>query len=89
MFSYLGFPDSVLTHAFLFPFPPAPVKGDFALEIPVGLSMVPMAKILVYAIFPDGEMIADSANFDIEKCLPNKVSDLFLKKTLFKKKTMS
>ncbi|KAK7826261.1 hypothetical protein U0070_021275, partial [Myodes glareolus] len=50
-----------------------PVKGDFALEIPVGLSMVPMAKILVYAILPDGEMIADSANFDIEKCLPNKV----------------
>ncbi|XP_038176281.1 murinoglobulin-1-like isoform X2 [Arvicola amphibius] len=51
----------------------APVKGDFALEIPVELSMAPVAKILIYAILPDGEMIADSANFDIEKCLPNKV----------------
>ncbi|KAM7335442.1 hypothetical protein ACRRTK_005919 [Alexandromys fortis] len=51
----------------------SPVKGDFALEIPVELSMAPVAKILIYAILPDGEMIADSANFDIEKCLPNKV----------------
>ncbi|XP_075838984.1 alpha-1-inhibitor 3-like [Microtus pennsylvanicus] len=51
----------------------APVKGNFALEIPVELSMAPVAKILIYAILPDGEMIADSANFDIEKCLPNKV----------------
>ncbi|KAH0521189.1 Murinoglobulin-1 [Microtus ochrogaster] len=51
----------------------SPVKGNFALEIPVELSMAPVAKILIYAILPDGEMIADSANFDIEKCLPNKV----------------
>lgn len=89
VFSYLGFPDSILTHACLFPFPTAPVKGDFALEIPVELSMAPVAKILIYAILPDGEMIADSANFDIEKCLPNKVSDLFLKNLYLKKKTTS
>ncbi|XP_021046914.2 murinoglobulin-1 [Mus pahari] len=51
----------------------APVKGNFALEIPVEFSMVPMAKMLIYTILPDGEVIADSANFEVEKCLRNKV----------------
>ncbi|KAL1764977.1 alpha-1-inhibitor 3-like [Sigmodon hispidus] len=49
------------------------VTGDFALEIPVEASMAPMAKILIYTILPNGEVIADSAKFEIEKCLPNKV----------------
>ncbi|XP_028616882.1 murinoglobulin-1-like isoform X2 [Grammomys surdaster] len=51
----------------------APVKGNFALEIPVEFSMVPMAKMLIYTILPDGEVIADSATFKVEKCLRNKV----------------
>ncbi|XP_040593033.1 alpha-1-inhibitor 3 [Mesocricetus auratus] len=51
----------------------SPIKGYFDLEIPVELSMAPVASILIYAIFPDGEIIADSANFDIEKCLLNRV----------------
>uniref|UniRef100_A0A0N4SVU1 Predicted gene 7298 n=1 Tax=Mus musculus TaxID=10090 RepID=A0A0N4SVU1_MOUSE len=51
----------------------APVKGNFALEIPVEFSMVPLAKMLIYTILPDGEVIADSVNFEIEKCLRNKV----------------
>ncbi|EDK99673.1 mCG132196, isoform CRA_a, partial [Mus musculus] len=51
----------------------APVKGNFALEIPVEFSMVPMAKMLIYTILPDGEVIADSVNFEVEKCLRNKV----------------
>ncbi|XP_055460090.1 murinoglobulin-1-like isoform X2 [Psammomys obesus] len=54
-------------------FTPAPVKGHFTLEIPVEFSMAPGAKMLIYAILPDGEMIADSSNFEIEKCLLNKV----------------
>nr|XP_034368490.1 murinoglobulin-1-like [Arvicanthis niloticus] len=49
------------------------VKGSFALEIPVEFSMVPVAKMLIYAILPDGEVIADSASFQVEKCLRNKV----------------
>ncbi|XP_028616887.1 murinoglobulin-1-like isoform X2 [Grammomys surdaster] len=49
------------------------VKGSFALEIPVEFSMVPMAKMLIYTILPDGEVIADSAAFEVEKCLRNKV----------------
>ncbi|XP_037060069.1 alpha-1-inhibitor 3-like isoform X2 [Peromyscus leucopus] len=54
-----------------------PVKGTFALEIPVDLSMAPEAKVLVYTILPDGEMVADSAKFEIEKCLLNKVDLTF------------
>ena len=85
MFSYLGFLVSSLTHNHLFPFPPAPVKGNFALEIPVEFSMVPLAKMLIYTILPDGEVIADSVNFEIEKCLRNKVRDLLPIISIFKK----
>ncbi|XP_076796628.1 murinoglobulin-1-like isoform X1 [Arvicanthis niloticus] len=52
---------------------PGELKGSFALEIPVEFSMVPVAKMLIYAILPDGEVIADSASFEVEKCLRNKV----------------
>ncbi|CAH7186921.1 murinoglobulin-1 [Phodopus roborovskii] len=51
----------------------SPVKGDFDLQIPVEMRMAPMASIFMYAIFPDGEMIADSAKFEVEKCLLNRV----------------
>ncbi|EGW04143.1 Murinoglobulin-2, partial [Cricetulus griseus] len=51
----------------------SPVKGDFDLNFPVELSMAPVVSIFVYAILPDGEMIADSAKFEIEKCLRNRV----------------
>ncbi|XP_076423996.1 murinoglobulin-1-like isoform X1 [Peromyscus maniculatus bairdii] len=55
----------------------SPVKDNFALEIPVDFSMAPEAKVLIYAILPDGEMIADSAKLEIEKCLLNKVDLTF------------
>ncbi|MCQ8205358.1 hypothetical protein NP569_24005, partial [Vibrio parahaemolyticus] len=51
----------------------ATVKGNFYLEIPVEFSMSPLAKMLIYSILPDGDVIADSLNFEIEKCLRNKV----------------
>ncbi|XP_036037835.1 murinoglobulin-2-like [Onychomys torridus] len=54
-----------------------PVKGSFALEIPVDFSMAPEAKILIYTILPDGEVVADSAKFEVEKCLLNKVDLTF------------
>ena len=47
--------------------------------------MVPMAKMLIYTILPDGEVIADSVNFEIEKCLRNKVRDLLRITSIFKK----
>uniref|UniRef100_A0A8C2LWP9 Alpha-2-macroglobulin n=1 Tax=Cricetulus griseus TaxID=10029 RepID=A0A8C2LWP9_CRIGR len=51
----------------------SPVKGDFDLEIPVELSMAPVTSVFVYAIFPNGEIIADSAKYYVEKCLLNRV----------------
>ncbi|XP_038963370.1 C3 and PZP-like, alpha-2-macroglobulin domain containing 8 isoform X2 [Rattus norvegicus] len=51
----------------------SPVQGNFALEIPVEFSMVPMAKMLIYTILPDGEVIADSVKFQVEKCLRHEV----------------
>ncbi|XP_035304914.1 murinoglobulin-1-like isoform X2 [Cricetulus griseus] len=51
----------------------SPVKGDFDLQIPGELSMAPVISVLVYTIFPNGEIIADSAKFYVEKCLLNRV----------------
>ncbi|XP_035304915.1 murinoglobulin-1-like isoform X2 [Cricetulus griseus] len=51
----------------------SPVIGDFDLEIPVELSMAPVTSVFVYTIFPNGEIIADSAKYYVEKCLLNKV----------------
>ncbi|XP_051011604.1 murinoglobulin-1-like [Acomys russatus] len=73
VFSHLGFPVSILIHYHLLPFPLAQEKGNFTLEIPVEFGMAPVAKLLIYAILPDEEVIADSAKFEIEKCLLNKV----------------
>ena len=47
--------------------------------------MVPLAKMLIYTILPDGEVIADSVNFEIEKCLRNKVRDLLPIISIFKR----
>ncbi|KAM6162667.1 LOW QUALITY PROTEIN: alpha-2-macroglobulin-like [Erethizon dorsatum] len=49
------------------------LKGHFALSIPVESHMAPVTQMLVYAILPNGEVIADSAKFEIENCLLNKV----------------
>ncbi|XP_035316208.1 murinoglobulin-2-like isoform X1 [Cricetulus griseus] len=55
----------------------SPVKGDFDLQIPGELSMAPVISVLVYTIFPNGEIIADSAKYYVEKCLLNRVDLIF------------
>ncbi|XP_021322030.2 alpha-2-macroglobulin-like protein 1 isoform X1 [Danio rerio] len=37
-------------------------------------ALAPYAQVVVYTILPSGEAVADSVNFPIEECLPNKVS---------------
>ncbi|XP_056329897.1 alpha-2-macroglobulin-like protein 1 [Danio aesculapii] len=37
-------------------------------------ALAPYAQVVVYTILPSGEAAADSVNFPIEECLPNKVS---------------
>lgn len=44
----------------------------------VGPEIAPLVRILVYTTVPSGEVIANSADFQVENCLPNKVSKLNL-----------
>uniref|UniRef100_A0A8C2VZ12 Alpha-2-macroglobulin-like n=1 Tax=Chinchilla lanigera TaxID=34839 RepID=A0A8C2VZ12_CHILA len=59
------------THAFLME--SGELKGHFTLSVPVESHMAPVTQMLIYAILPNGEVIADSAKFKVENCLPNKV----------------
>nr|XP_009674338.1 PREDICTED: murinoglobulin-1-like [Struthio camelus australis] len=51
----------------------AGLRGSFSLELPVGLQLAPTAKVLCYAVLPNGEMVADSTKLHVGKCFPNKV----------------
>ncbi|XP_023563183.1 alpha-2-macroglobulin [Octodon degus] len=48
-------------------------KGHFSILIPVESDLAPVSRFLIYAILPDGEIIGDSAKYEVEKCLANKV----------------
>ncbi|NXF32879.1 A2MG protein, partial [Nyctibius bracteatus] len=47
--------------------------GTFQLTFPVEAAIAPLARMLVYTTSPSGEVIASSADFQVESCLPNKV----------------
>uniref|UniRef100_A0A8B9UQ06 Alpha-2-macroglobulin n=1 Tax=Anas zonorhyncha TaxID=75864 RepID=A0A8B9UQ06_9AVES len=55
---------------------PGDVYGIFRLTFPVEATIAPKARMLVYTTLPSGEVIASSADFQVESCLPNKVSNL-------------
>uniref|UniRef100_A0A8C2JS28 Alpha-2-macroglobulin-like protein 1 n=1 Tax=Cyprinus carpio TaxID=7962 RepID=A0A8C2JS28_CYPCA len=48
------------------------IKLTFSLKSTAALT--PYAQVVVYTVLPSGEAVADSMNFPIEECLPNKVS---------------
>ncbi|XP_064411508.1 alpha-2-macroglobulin-like [Latimeria chalumnae] len=50
------------------------LKGTFSVSLPVSLDVAPVAKMLIYTILPDGEVLADAATFEISKCLKNKAN---------------
>lgn len=52
----------------------ADLQGSFSLTLPVGNDFLPDIKLLVYAVFSDGEVVADVENFEVEKCFRHKVS---------------
>uniref|UniRef100_A0A8C8AKW8 Alpha-2-macroglobulin n=1 Tax=Otus sunia TaxID=257818 RepID=A0A8C8AKW8_9STRI len=54
--------------------------GTFQLTFPVEATIAPLARMLVYTILPSGEVIASSADFQVESCLPNKVRLSFVPK---------
>ncbi|XP_074445014.1 alpha-2-macroglobulin-like isoform X1 [Larus michahellis] len=59
---------------------PGEVYGTFQLTFPVETAIAPLARILVYTTSPNGEVIASSADFEVENCLPNKVRLSFVPK---------
>lgn len=46
------------------------------MSFPVEADLAPIARLLIYAILPDGEVVGDSAKYEVENCLPNKVGVL-------------
>ena len=50
------------------------MQGHFSMSVPVESDIAPVARLLIYAILPDGEVVGDSARYEIEHCLANKVS---------------
>uniref|UniRef100_H0UT45 Alpha-2-macroglobulin n=1 Tax=Cavia porcellus TaxID=10141 RepID=H0UT45_CAVPO len=47
---------------------------SFSVSVPVKSDLAPVARVLIYAILPSGEIIADSAKYNVENCLDNKVN---------------
>ncbi|XP_058865670.1 alpha-2-macroglobulin-like protein 1 [Acipenser ruthenus] len=48
-------------------------EGEFSFKLPVSSHLAPYAQVLVYAVFPNGEIVADSFDFQVDKCFKNKV----------------
>uniref|UniRef100_A0A8B9CF37 Alpha-2-macroglobulin n=1 Tax=Anser brachyrhynchus TaxID=132585 RepID=A0A8B9CF37_9AVES len=59
---------------------PGDAYGIFQLTLPVEATIAPKARMLVYTTSPSGEVIASSADFQVESCLPSKVSLSFVPK---------
>ena len=51
----------------------SPVKGAFSFSIQLDSDIAPVAQLVVYAILPSGEIIADTEKLEIENCFANKV----------------
>ncbi|XP_070646277.1 pregnancy zone protein-like [Bos indicus] len=50
------------------------LKGVFSFSFRVESDIAPIAQLLVYTILPNGEVIADTEELDIENCFANKVN---------------
>lgn len=52
---------------------PAPEKGHFSILISMETDLAPVARLVLYTILPNGEVVGDTVKYEIEKCLANKV----------------
>ncbi|KAL9823765.1 alpha-2-macroglobulin-like protein 1 [Geothlypis trichas] len=52
-------------------------KASLSLELPIGVELAPMARLLVYVLLPNGEMVADGTELSVAKCFPNQVKMAF------------
>ncbi|KAM5336306.1 alpha-2-macroglobulin [Glossophaga mutica] len=63
----------VRTGTHVLPVEQGDMKGHFSVSFPVESDIAPVARLLIYAILPDGEVVGDSAKYEVENCLANKV----------------
>ncbi|NXD24447.1 A2ML1 protein, partial [Spelaeornis formosus] len=49
------------------------LEGSFSIPLTFSLTYAPAARLVVYVIFPNGKIIADSAVFSVSTCFRNKV----------------
>uniref|UniRef100_A0A671E1W3 Alpha-2-macroglobulin n=1 Tax=Rhinolophus ferrumequinum TaxID=59479 RepID=A0A671E1W3_RHIFE len=63
----------VQTGTHVLPLEQGDMKGHFSVSVPVESDIAPIARLLIYAILPDGEVVGDSAKYDVENCLAHKV----------------
>ncbi|XP_057897484.1 alpha-2-macroglobulin-like protein 1 [Melospiza georgiana] len=52
-------------------------RSSLSLELPIGVELAPMARILVYVLLPNGDVVADSTELSVAKCFPNQVQMAF------------
>lgn len=52
------------------------MNGVFSFSFRVESDIAPTAQLLVYTILPNGEIVADTQELEIEKCFANKVGVL-------------
>ncbi|NXQ14017.1 A2ML1 protein, partial [Peucedramus taeniatus] len=52
-------------------------RASLSLELPIGQELAPMARLLVYVVLPNGEMVADVTELYVAKCFPNQVKMAF------------
>ncbi|XP_071618091.1 alpha-2-macroglobulin-like protein 1 isoform X2 [Heliangelus exortis] len=50
------------------------LQGSFSLTLPIGNDFLPDIRLLLYAVFLDGEVVADVEEFQIEQCFRHKVA---------------
>uniref|UniRef100_A0A8C3GE18 Alpha-2-macroglobulin-like protein 1 n=1 Tax=Cairina moschata TaxID=8855 RepID=A0A8C3GE18_CAIMO len=56
------------------------LQGSFSFTLTVGNDFLPDIKLLVYALFLDGEVVADVEEFQVATCFKNKVAQDFSSK---------
>ncbi|XP_009960079.1 PREDICTED: alpha-2-macroglobulin-like protein 1, partial [Leptosomus discolor] len=49
------------------------LQGSFSLTLTIGNDFIPDINLLLYAVFLDGEVVADMEEFHVEKCFKHKV----------------
>ncbi|KAJ1122237.1 hypothetical protein NDU88_000739 [Pleurodeles waltl] len=50
------------------------LQGSFSIQFPTSPDMAPLAKVMVYTMFQDGEVTAATTSLHVSKCFKNKVT---------------